>query len=762
MDAALNYLLNTNSLSNEPLVDQGTALGAQVSSILKKLPLIFLVDLCVGSYLFIALLILVGGLLPAFWYSSLLVSLLIRGLVLYAMRRNPEVLSTVRQRYLYVLLGSALSGLIWGSVWLYLPSSASSVEYGLVVLWQCGLIAGAATALSINARLFFSFAISPVALTLGFLLLQSDSQILVLASAFVCFVVFIVPLALYIGGDLNRGLLHEQQNLQLQATLLQEREILKAQQSELEIQKNREQQLITEVNLSDRKLQAAAEERLLLLESIEIGIFGVNSQGNITFANPAALKLLEYQDSDIIGESINRLVRRRGGDADIFIATRTALAASYEQGISSTDRQSEFISKSGKPLPVQFSSRPIYSKGKIIGAVISFSDISRQREMEALLVQTQKLEALGRITGGVAHDFNNLLTVMIGNLQFLRKQPELTDVMEDLIAKVMNAATSGSDLVSRLLGFSKEQRLQMDSHPLNSLLADIEGFLTRVLGEHIELDVQDCDTNCSVVTDKTQFQNAIFNLCVNARDAMPEGGKLTVTSRLMSAGWSLPTSKPGTRFVELKIEDNGIGMDKDVQAHIFDPFFTTKDSDKGSGLGLSTVYGFIKQSGGNITVNSELGKGTIFKLYLPASTEASRPEEIIASAEIHTKYQGTILVVEDDDEVRSVAAQILVGAGYEVITAKDGLTGLEQFFKHPEIDLVFTDIIMPGGMSGIEMAEQIHIMKPSAPILLVTGYTDLSIGNKIPSRENIACLPKPYDADELPRFVHSLIARVAS
>ena len=753
----MSYLFPVNALS--PTADDGETsnLAAQVTFVLHKLPLILMADMLVGTYLFITMVVLFGGWLPAIWYGTLSFSCLIRGLFIYAIYHHPEVLNSTRQRYLYVLSGAIIGGLIWGSIWFYLPSSAGSVEYGLLVLWQCGVLAGAVVALSINKSIYFSFSASPIIISVLFLFFQLGISQSILTGAFICYVFFIIPMGMHIGMELNRGISLERKNLSLEKSLRLDREKLQAKEIELQQQKAREKSLVSEVTRSDKKLKAATEERLLLLESIEIGIIGANNRGKITFANPSALRLLGYKDDEIIGEPIRRLVRRLGGDAEVFIATTSALTASYERGINSTDRQSEFVTKAGSTVPVQFSSRPIYSRGEIIGAVVSFSDISKQREMENMLVQTQKLEALGRITGGVAHDFNNLLTIIIGNLQFLRKQPGLSDSMQDLIAKIMNAAKSGSDLVSRLLGFSKEQRLRLESYDLNVLLSDIGDFLGRILGENIELDIVNCKEICTVVTDKTQFQNAILNLCVNAKDAMPNGGKLRLAPRLMSAKWSLPTSKPGTRFVELSVEDNGMGFDQEVQAHIFDPFFTTKDSDKGSGLGLSTVYGFIKQSGGSVTVHSEINKGTTFKVYLPVSEQLSEPSVIPAHPEQSTKFQGTVLVVEDDDEVRSVAAQILIGAGFEVITAKDGNMGLELFNSHPEIDLVFSDIIMPGGMSGIDMAKLILQKMPNKPILLVTGYTDKKLDNKIPNQKNIVCLPKPFDADELPKVINSLI-----
>ncbi|MCG8414263.1 MAG: ATP-binding protein [Pseudomonadales bacterium] len=735
----------------------------QVHSTLRKLPLILLADMLVGTYLFIALVAITGSWLPAYWYGLLSTSCFVRALFVYGHNRHPNrVLSHLRSRWYFIFVGATVGGFVWSCIWFFLPPQAGSVEYGLVVLWQCGVLAGAAASLSIIKRVFFAFIASPIVITLAFLISEGISAHSVLAGAFVAYVLFIIPLALHIGHELNRGFSLEHAYTNLEKDLKLDRRRLKNRESELVQRRLREQDLIQDKVHADKKLQAAAEERLLLLESIEEGIFGINSIGKITFINTSALDLLGYNEDDIVGERAIKLIRRRGVNADLFIEWSNAFTACYQKGTSSNGIQSEFIGRNEKILPVRFSCWPINKEGRIIGAVVSFSDITKQKEMEELLIQSQKMEAIGRITGGVSHDFNNLLTVIMGNLQFLRKLAGTDARMLDLISKIMNAARSGADLINRLLGFSKEQKLTLETHDVNTLLLDVKSFLTRILGENIQFQLNLSDEDCFAVTDKTQLQNAILNLCVNARDAMPDGGTLTISASKAVPDWAAVEGNGGAEYIELTVEDSGTGMSSEVQAQIFEPFFTTKRTDQGTGLGLSTVYGFLRQSGGNITVSSELEKGTVFKLYVPSATTEEIVTKQIPSFEQDAKYQGTILVVEDDDNVRSVAAHMLVDAGFEVVTAKDGHSGLQQFKNHPEIDLVFSDIIMPGGMTGIEMAKRILKKKPNAPILLATGYTEQILKDSIPKSGNIICVPKPYDTNELPKVAHSLIDKVAS
>ncbi|NKB33229.1 MAG: response regulator [Pseudomonadales bacterium] len=757
------YLFPFDSVSDSKVVAFDSATRAQVNSILKKLPLILLSDMVVGTYLFVALLLITDSWLPAIWYGILASTCLARGLFVYGNDRNPRIfLNTLKARWYFVFSGALVGGFVWSCIWFFLPPETGFVEYGLVVLWQCGVLAGAAASLSIIRKVYLAFIASPVIVTFVFLYFDSSGAAALLGGAFLSYVFFIVPLGLHIGNELNHGIFLGLTNTNLEKEIKQDRRKLKHQETQLVEQNLREKGLISEKILADKKLRAAAEERLLLLESIEEGIFGINSIGKVTFVNPSALNLLGYNEDDIVGERASKLILRRGVDADVYIECSNAMTNCYQKGIASTGVYSKFIGKEGKTLPVRFSCWPISKEGRIIGAVVSFSDITKQKEMEELLIQSQKMEAMGRITGGVSHDFNNLLTVIMGNLQFLRKQAGANQSMLELISKIMNAARSGADLVNRLLGFSKDQKLTLESYDINGLLLEIEGFLERILGENIVLEFSLSDEECFAKTDSTQLQNAILNLCVNARDAMHSGGKLNISANKIRPDWAPLATKTGAEYIELTVQDNGIGMSDEVQSQIFEPFFTTKDTDKGSGLGLSTVYGFLQQSGGYITVSSEIGKGTVFKMYVQATNSTEKSEDVVALVSSGVKYQGTILVVEDDDNVRSVAAQMLVDAGFEVVTAKDGKSGLQQFKNHPEIDLVFSDIIMPGGMTGIEMAKRILRKRPNAPILLATGYTEKVLKDSIPKSGNVICVSKPYDTNELPKVAHSLIDKVAS
>jgi signal transduction histidine kinase/ActR/RegA family two-component response regulator len=424
---------------------------------------------------------------------------------------------------------------------------------------------------------------------------------------------------------------------------------------------------------------------------------------------------------------------------------------------------SVFTGKDGRRFPVRFSCEPIRKERNVIGAVVRFVDISKQKEMEFMLIQSQKMEAIGRLTGGVSHDFNNLLTVIMGNLQFVQRKIGDDEQIKTLQNKIMNAAKNGAELNNRLLSFSREQALETSPTHIREMLLEMAEFLDRILGEEINLDLQLMDEDCVVMTDRTQLENAILNLCVNAKDAMPQGGMLTIsakTRRLPESFMGHTLELTERDYIELQITDTGTGIPESIQRQIFEPFFTTKEKNRGTGLGLSTVYGFLRQSGGNITVKSLMGEGTTFNLYLPISTEGASTSTLINElVESEVNYTGTILVVEDDENVRDVAVNMLTEAGYVVITATDGPAGLEKFRENPEIDLVFSDVIMPGGMTGIEMAEQILQLRPELPILLTTGYTEKSLKDRILESSNIVCVPKPYDTNELPKYVNSMMHR---
>jgi len=424
-----------------------------------------------------------------------------------------------------------------------------------------------------------------------------------------------------------------------------------------------------------------------------------------------------------------------------------------------------FCGKDELIIPVQFFCRPIIEDSNLIGAVVSFIDMTNQIEMESKLLQSQKMEAIGRITGGVAHDFNNLLTVIMGNLQFLKRRLADDGRVDEteIIDKLVKAAKNGADLNKRLLSFSREQALLSKAENINSILGDMESFIRGIIGEDVNLVLKLDEDETTAKIDKTQFENVIVNLCVNAKDAMPSGGELTIATRrvkLHESANGMSMSNIERDYIEITVSDNGMGIPADIQDKVFDPFFTTKAMGEGSGFGLCTAFGFLQQSGGNISVKSRQGEWTRFTLHLPVAIEDSSTHQTgPARSKTDVHYSGTVLLVEDDSGVRDVATQLLLEAGFSVIAANDGNSGLERFNNNPNIDLVFSDIMMPGGMNGIDMAKRILQEKPTTPILLATGYTQQSLKDKIDESDHITCISKPYDTEKLPGLINSMMGK---
>jgi PAS domain S-box-containing protein len=318
----------------------------------------------------------------------------------------------------------------------------------------------------------------------------------------------------------------------------------------------------------------------LLLDAAQEGIFGISNVGSITFINKSALELLDREEDEVIGMSATKLICPIEDSPESVTRSNKAILSAYLIGRPAELLDSAFTKKDGTLMPIRFSSEPIEKAEKIIGAVVSFSDTKKQREMENMLIQSQKMEAIGRLTGGVAHDFNNLLTVIMGDLQFLQRQLAGNQDAIILINKIMNAAKSGAELNNRLLSFSREQALVTAPVDIDDMLTEMHEFLDRILGEDIDLSLNLEDTDCVAITDRTQLENGILNLCVNAKDAMPKGGKLVITAktvRLAGSHLGHDSSQDLQDYVELKIVDSGTGIPLDIQKKIFEPFFTTKE-----------------------------------------------------------------------------------------------------------------------------------------------------------------------------------------
>jgi signal transduction histidine kinase len=381
-------------------------------------------------------------------------------------------------------------------------------------------------------------------------------------------------------------------------------------------------------------------------------------------------------------------------------------------------------------------------------------------ELNDRLRRSQRLEAVGQLTGGVAHDFNNLLTVVLGNAELLvelnRHQPQQRQLAE----MIGSAAQRGAALTQRLLAFARKQALDPKSVDLNPLLASLDPLLRRTLGEHIEIELIRAAGLWPALVDQGQLENALLNLCLNARDAMPEGGRLTLetANARLDADYAARNLEvqPG-QYVMLAVTDTGQGIAPEHLQRIFEPFFTTKEPGKGTGLGLAMVYGFVKQSGGHVAVYSEPGQGTTVKLYLPRSSTGSGAADAAAAAAVPVGGSETILLVEDDEAVRQFAAAQLVSFGYRVIEAADGPAALAIVEARDDIDLLFTDVVMPGGMNGRRLAEAVQRLRPGLPVLYTSGYTENAIVHQGRLDSGALLLTKPYLRSELDRMVRAAL-----
>jgi signal transduction histidine kinase len=378
------------------------------------------------------------------------------------------------------------------------------------------------------------------------------------------------------------------------------------------------------------------------------------------------------------------------------------------------------------------------------------SEQAGRRQAEDILWHTQKLEAVGRLTGGIAHDFNNLLTIITGNLELLEggldpARPAPAQRQFRLITAALKAAAHGAQMTQQLLAFARRSTLHAKTVDLGATIADMQNFLRRTLGETvtIEFDIARDLWPCHV--DPVQFEAAILNVAINARDAMPEGGRLRVelSNEQATAAEGLA---PGP-YVRIRLADNGVGMDREVVERAFEPFFTTKEIGQGSGLGLSQVYGFVSQSGGDVKIASAAGEGTTISLYLPRSDNVTDDQTVLPASGEEPVGDETILIVEDDEQVRDIAVAMIEDLGYEVLVARDGVEALKFLQSGEQIDLLFSDILMPNGIGGIALATQARAMRAGLKILLTSGYSVR--GDAEVRRPDFPIIEKPYRRDKL-------------
>jgi PAS domain S-box-containing protein len=389
------------------------------------------------------------------------------------------------------------------------------------------------------------------------------------------------------------------------------------------------------------------------------------------------------------------------------------------------------------------------AEGELQGAICMALDITDRKQLEEQLRQAQKMEAVGRLAGGIAHDFNNLLMVIQGYADLLTERLADGDPLRRNAEQIQTASQRATSLTRQLLAFSRKQMLAPKVLNVQSVVAEMEKILRRLIGEDIQLETSSAPDLGLIKADRSQIEQVILNLAVNARDAMPEGGRLTIETanvELDKAAAHPPAVLSPGKYVMLAVTDNGCGMDAETQAHIFEPFFTTKEKGKGTGLGLATVYGIVKQSGGYVWVYSEPGRGTSFKVYLPRIEEepAARGRDGTTDARALPRGSETVLLVEDEKGVRELAREYLELVGYTVIEAEDGHTALELAAMHVgPIQLLMTDVVMPG-ISGRELAGRVKAIRPDIKILFMSGYTDQAVVHHGILDTDAALLQKPF------------------
>ncbi|WP_373236462.1 PAS domain-containing protein [Cohaesibacter celericrescens] len=491
-------------------------------------------------------------------------------------------------------------------------------------------------------------------------------------------------------------------------------------------------------------LRTSEERYRMLYNNTPVMLHSVDPHGSLLSVSDFWLEKLEYSREDVIGCDAASFFSK---DSRKILSEKTHPAFVQSGFCKNIDVQ--MVSKSGKTIDVLLNAiAECDDNGVFSKSLAVITDITDRKAIERKFVQAQKMETVGQLTGGLAHDFNNLLGVVLGNLQLIERSVSQDPKAVKRVTAALSAVDKGAELTRRLLAFSRRQKLETEAVEINPLIENVCTMLKRTLGGAVTLECCLGREISIIETDTNQLESALINLAINARDAMPNGGSLTVESSNITLDEEYAAREsevsPGD-YVVIAITDTGCGIAPDQIDKIFDPFFTTKDVGKGSGLGLSMVYGFINQTGGHIRVYSELGRGTTLRLFLPAA--AKKPElAVVAEEKIvehHTGHE-TILVVEDQTEVREIAIALLEDLGFTTIEAENGVHALDFIHSRPDIDLMFTDIVMPGGLGGTELAKATTKIRPELPIVFTTGFAEAAILHDGEVKAATNLVTKPY------------------
>ena len=506
----------------------------------------------------------------------------------------------------------------------------------------------------------------------------------------------------------------------------------------------------------DRQLWQYQSRLALIVDSSQDAIIGKNLDGIVTHWNKGAEHIYGYTAEEVIGKSIAILAPPERADEipQILETVRGGKSVEHFESVR--------LTKDGRRLNVSITVSPIRdAEGKIVGASTIARDITAQKRAEDQLRQSQKMEAVGRLAGGIAHDFNNILGIITACTELLQGRIKPGSVPPEYLDNIREAAKRGATLTRQLLVFSRRQSTQTEMLDVNERLRELSKLLRPLMGDDVEVSLQARSTSAIVELDPSHLDQVVVNLAVNARDAMPNGGKLIVETAAVDFDEAFARQHPpmsAGSYVMLAISDKGCGMDQATLTRIFEPFFTTKELGKGTGLGLATVYGIVQQSRGYIFVYSEPGHGTTFKIYLPSAAHKLEVSQETLAEDVAPRCEdATILLVEDDAMMRNLAKQLLVEHGYAVVEAKDGASALEYLSDGRNgIDLLLTDVVMPG-MSGPDLALRVMKSHPETKVVYMSGYTGELLSNGHGLNDGIALLEKPFTRATLLKTIHAAL-----
>jgi PAS domain S-box-containing protein len=520
---------------------------------------------------------------------------------------------------------------------------------------------------------------------------------------------------------------------------------------------------ITERKQAEDATRQSEEQLRLITDALPVLIGYVDQEQRLRFVNRTNAEWLARPSENILGKTVRELL----GDT---LYERLKPYHDRAQAGEEVTVEDEFSYPDGKTRQIHMQFLPHFAPdGSVLGYVVLCEDFTERKAAETELFQAQKMQAVGQLTGGVAHDFNNLLTIVIGNLEILkqrihglragpsRSKPDLDTPIKEIVA----AAKRGAALTQRLLAFSRKQPLQPKRVDLNRLIRRMSSLLHHTIGETVEMETVIHAGLWQAIADPVQVENAVLNLVLNARDAMPESGKITIETanvRISNHYAEVHEGIAPGQYVLLAVTDAGTGMSPEVVERAFEPFFTTKVEGGGSGLGLSTVYGFVKQSQGHVKIYSEEGRGTTVKIYLPRA-KGGRPNKPQGRKRVPVPRGGgeTILVVEDDTGVREVAVAMLEGLGYRVFEAENGPAALAALDREPQVDLMLTDVVMPGGLKADELMREAQTRHPGLKVLFMSGYAENAIIHNGVLDEGVRLLAKPFEEHDLDREIRSLL-----